>query len=73
MANLYKVTISPKNPAISTVVMPAMNRQGELDENMDFFRDSLQDDWWGFLENTSVPKYHETLFRLVQGCTFFPW
>ena len=58
-SDLDKVTINPKNPAIPTKKLLGLNKDGEVDEGMDFFRDSLKDDWWDFLEDTSVPKYHE--------------
>ena len=56
---LSKVNISPKNAALPTKTLAGINRDGEIDEGVDFFKDTLRGDWWDFLENTSIPQYYE--------------
>ena len=57
--NLEKVEIKKRNSAIPTKKLIGIGKDGSLDNNYDFFKQSLEGDWWDFLQNVSTPRFND--------------
>lgn len=57
--NLNKINIPPRNPSYRTKKLSGLNRDGSVTDNLDFFNDSIKEDWWTFLGSASVPLFNE--------------
>lgn len=57
--NLNKVDIKIRNSAIPTKKLIGIGKDGNVDEKYDFFKQSLQDDWWDFFNYVSTPVFND--------------
>lgn len=57
--NLNKVDIKRRSSAIPTKKLIGIGKDGNVDEKYDFFKQSLQDDWWDFFNYVSTPVFND--------------
>jgi hypothetical protein len=65
--NLNKIEIKPRSAAYPIKKMAGLTRDGQVTDQLDFFKDSIRDDWWEFFEMVSLPEYHEDEISFTIG------
>lgn len=57
--NLNKISIPQRSPAYPSKKIRGLGRDGKVTDNLDFFNESIKEDWWNFFTDASIPSYNE--------------